>query len=113
MISVSNLEKSYGDRTLFADASFQLNAGERYGLVGANGCGKTTLLSIMSGDLEPTKGNVSIPKTARLGVLRQDQFLYEEEAILSVTLMGNSELWKVMVEKEELLAKAHEYFDAD
>jgi ATPase subunit of ABC transporter with duplicated ATPase domains len=113
MISVSNLEKSYGDRTLFADASFQLNAGERYGLVGANGCGKTTLLSILSGDLEPTKGTVSVPKSLRLGVLRQDQFLYEEEAILSVTLMGNAELWKVMVEKEELLANAHEHFDGD
>ena len=113
MISASNLEKSYGERTLFADASFQLNPGERYGLVGANGSGKTTLLSILSGDLEPTKGTVSIPKSLRLGVLRQDQFLYEQEPILSVTLMGNAELWKVMVEKEELLAKAHEHFDGD
>ncbi len=113
MISVSNLEKSFGDRVLFANASFQLNPGERYGLVGANGSGKTTLLGIMSGDLEASAGTVSIPKSARLGVLRQDQFLYEQEDVLNVTLMGNAELWKVMVEKEALLARAHEYFDAD
>ena len=113
MISVSNLEKSFGDRVLFQDAAFQLNPGERYGIVGANGCGKTTLLSILSGDADATKGSVSIPKSARLGVLRQDQFLYESETILNVTLMGNPELWRAMVEKEKVLANAHEYFDAD
>jgi len=113
MISVSNLGKAYGDRTLFAGASFQLNPGERYGLVGANGSGKTTLLKIMAGDLEPSEGNVSVPKRLRLGVLRQDQFLYEEEPILDVTLMGNPELWDAMVEKEAILARAAEYFDAD
>src|SRR4051812_39117467 len=82
MISVSNLEKSYGDRVLFADAAFQLNPGERYGIVGANGSGKTTLLRILSGDTEATRGTVSIPKSARIGVLRQDQFLYEDEEVL-------------------------------
>src|SRR5690606_33608876 len=99
--------------TLFANASFQLNPGERYGLVGANGSGKTTLLNIMSGDMEASNGLVSVPKSLRLGVLRQDQFLYEHEEILSVTLMGNPELWEAMVEKEALLARAHEHFDAD
>jgi ATPase subunit of ABC transporter with duplicated ATPase domains len=113
MISVSNLGKSFGDRTLFADASFQLNPGERYGIVGANGSGKTTLLSILSGDAEASEGSVSIPKSLRLGVLRQDQFLYEEQEVLSVALMGNPELWEAMVEKEALLARAHEHFDAD
>jgi ATPase subunit of ABC transporter with duplicated ATPase domains len=113
MISVSNLEKSFGDRVLFTDAAFQLNPGERYGIVGANGCGKTTLLSILSGDADATKGTVSIPKSARLGVLRQDQFLYESESILNVALMGNPELWEAMVEKEKVLANAHEHFDAD
>ncbi|HSH46851.1 MAG TPA: ABC-F family ATP-binding cassette domain-containing protein, partial [Longimicrobiales bacterium] len=113
MISVSNLEKSYGDRVLFSGASFQLNAGERYGLVGANGSGKTTLLSILSGDMEPSDGGVSIPKSLRLGVLRQDQFLYEDQEILSVALMGNRELWEAMHEKEKILANAHEHFDAD
>ena len=113
MISISNLEKSYGDRTLFSGASFQLNAGERYGLVGANGSGKTTFIDIVSGQLEASDGTVSIPKRLRLGVLRQDQFLYEDEEILAVTMMGNPELWEAMVEKETLLATAEEYFDAD
>ncbi|MBA4160319.1 MAG: ABC-F family ATP-binding cassette domain-containing protein, partial [Gemmatimonadetes bacterium] len=113
MISVSNLAKEFGDRTLFADASFQLNPGERYGLVGANGSGKTTLLNILSGEAEATEGAVSLPKSLRLGVLRQDQFLYEDEEVLGVTLMGNPELWRALVQKEALLARAHEHFDAD
>ena len=113
MISVSNIAKSYGDRTLFSSVSFQLNEGERYGLVGANGSGKTTLLNILSGDIEPDGGAVSIPRSARLGVLRQDQFLYGDEEILSVTLQGNAELWEVMKEREALLARAHEHFDGD
>jgi ATPase subunit of ABC transporter with duplicated ATPase domains len=113
MISVSNLRMDFGARTLFQDASFQLNPGERYGLVGANGSGKTTLLKILAGDLEATAGTLSLPKTTRLGVLRQDQFLYEEQEILSVALMGHAELWRVMVEKEALLARAHENFDME
>jgi ATPase subunit of ABC transporter with duplicated ATPase domains len=113
MISVSNLAKEFGERVLFADASFQLNPGERYGIVGANGCGKTTLLSILSGDTPASEGSVSIPKSLRLGVLRQDQFLYEDEEVLSVAMMGNAELWEAMVEKDALLARAHEHFDGD
>jgi ATPase subunit of ABC transporter with duplicated ATPase domains len=116
LISVSNLAKEFGDRPLFAGASFQLNPGERYGLVGANGSGKTTLLNILSGELDPTEGTVSIPKDLRLGVLRQDQFLYEEEDILGVALMGNPELWDAMVEKAELLGAARqdpEAFDTE
>src|SRR5690606_29286238 len=101
------------DRTLFAGVSFQLNPGERYGLVGANGSGKTTLLGILAGDGEATSGQVSVPKSARLGVLRQDQFLYEDEEILGVALMGNPELWEAMVEKEALLARADEGFDME
>ena len=113
MISVSNLAMEYGDRVLFAGATFQLNAGERYGLVGANGSGKTTLLNILSGDLPPTDGTAAVPKSARLGVLRQDQFLYEDQEILGVALMGHPELWPALVEKEALLARAHEEFDVD
>ncbi len=113
MISISNLSMSYGERTLFRNASFQLNPGERYGLVGANGSGKTTLLSILSGDTEPTGGTISMPKRLRLGVLRQDQFLYEEETILSVALMGNAALWEAITEKDAILENAAESFDAD
>jgi len=113
MISATNLGKSFGERALFSDVSFRLNPGERYGLVGANGSGKTTLINILSGDVEPSEGSVSLPKRIRLGVLRQDQFLYETEEIIGVTLMGNPELWAAMAEKERLLAKAEEDFEGN
>ncbi|MEQ8330420.1 MAG: ABC-F family ATP-binding cassette domain-containing protein [Longimicrobiales bacterium] len=113
MISVSNLAKQYGDRTLFANASFQLNAGQRYGLIGANGSGKTTLLNVLGGHLDATEGHVAIPKHLRMGVLRQDQFLYEHQLVMEVALMGNPELWQAMAEKEEILARAETDFDAD
>jgi len=113
MISVSGLAKSFGDQTLFRDASFLLNPGERYGLVGANGSGKTTLLGILTGDIDPSAGSVQVPARVKLGVLRQDQFLYEDQEILGVAMMGNPELWNALVEKEEVLAGAHEHFDAD
>jgi len=113
MISVSSLSKEFGARALFSEATFQLNPGERYGLVGANGSGKTTLLKVLAGDIDATSGSVSIPKSVRLGVLRQDQFLYESQEILGVALMGNPELWEAMHEKEQLLARVDEGFDAD
>jgi ATPase subunit of ABC transporter with duplicated ATPase domains len=104
---------SFGGQTLFSDVAFQLNTGECYGLVGANGSGKTTLINILSGDLEPTEGSVTIPRRIKLGVLRQDQFLYEDQEILGVTLMGNPELWEAITQKEALLDGADEEFDAD
>ncbi|MBU01563.1 MAG: ABC-F family ATPase [Gemmatimonadetes bacterium] len=113
MISISSLAKDFGDRTLFSNASFQLNPGERYGLVGANGSGKTTLLNIIAGSIDPTEGQVSIPKSLRLGVLKQDHFLYEQEEILAVAIMGNAELWDAMVEKERILAQPETEFDAE
>ena len=111
MISVSSLAKEFGDRVLFENVSFQLNPGERYGLVGANGSGKTTLLGILSGDEPASDGTVSIPGRIDLGVLRQDQFLYEDEEILGVAMRGNPELWDALVEKEAILANAAEHFD--
>ena len=113
MISVSNLAMQFGDRLLFQDASFQLNAGDRYGLVGANGPGKTTLLNILAGDLEPTAGSVALPKSLRLGVLRQDQFLYEDDEIVAVALMGHPSCGACTWRRRALLANAHESFDAD
>ncbi len=112
MISASNLAKSFGDQTLFAGVSLQLNAGERYGLVGANGSGKTTLLRILSNDLEASEGTVSVAKRLRVGALRQDQFIHESHDILDVALMGNPELWEAMVKKEAILTKADTHFDA-
>ncbi len=113
MITLSNVGKFYGDQTLFAKVSLQLNAGERYGLVGANGSGKTTLLNMLSGHIEPSEGALAVPQRLRVGVLQQDQFLYEDESILNVALMGNAELWEVTVAKERLLAAPAEHFDAD
>ena len=113
MITLSNVGKFYGEQTLFANVSLQLNAGERYGLVGANGSGKTTLLNMLSGDIEASEGAITVPQRLRLGVLQQDQFLYEDESILNVALMGNEALWEVTVAKERLLAASAEEFDAD
>lgn len=112
MISVSNLAKQFGDQTLFENVSFQLNPGERYGLVGANGSGKTTLLNILAGRESASEGTVSIPSRVDLGMLRQDQFLYDDEEILGVAMRGNPELWHAIVEKEKLLAEAEADADA-
>jgi ATPase subunit of ABC transporter with duplicated ATPase domains len=106
MISVSNLAKSYGGRTLFEGVTFLLQAGERYGLVGANGSGKSTLLGILTGAIDASSGQVSIPKELRLGVLRQDHYLFESHRIIDVAMMGNRELWEAMAEKESMLAEA-------
>jgi len=113
MIAVSGLAKSFGPQTLFSDVAFQLNPGQRYGLVGANGSGKSTLLKVLTGEELPSEGTVSIPKRLRLGVLGQDHFQYENTPILDVVLMGNAELWEAMVEKHEILEKAGDHFDAD
>ena len=113
MIAVTNLGKSYGGQTLFTDASLALHVGNRYGLVGANGSGKSTLLRIIAGQEEPSSGSVSIPRKARVSVLEQDHFRYEQTPILDVVMMGHKELWKAMADKEKLLENADEQFDAD
>jgi len=111
MISVSGLGRSYGAQTLFRDVSIQFNAGELYGLVGANGSGKSTFLRILSGEEEASDGTVSVPRRVTLGILRQDHFSYDEVPILDVVMMGNELLWSAIVEKEALLEK--EEFDGD
>ena len=113
MISVSNLGKSFGQQTLFKNASFQFNPGNRYGLVGANGSGKSTFLKILAGKEMPSEGTLNMPKKLRLGVLEQDHFKYESFAILDVVMMGHQDLWKAMQEKEELLSKADQSFDGE
>jgi len=113
MISLSNLSKYYGDQVLFEGVTLQFNRGERYGIVGANGCGKSTLLKILTGDESASGGDISIPKRAVLGVLKQDHFQYEDIRILDVVMMGNAPLWKAMEEKEKILAHAESHFDGD
>jgi ATPase subunit of ABC transporter with duplicated ATPase domains len=113
MISISNLGKAFGPQTLFEGASMQLNPGNRYGVVGANGSGKSTFLKILAGDELPSDGTLSIPKRLRLGVLRQDHFQYENDRILDVVMMGHEELWQAMEEKEKVLENAEQEFDGD
>ena len=113
MITVTNLSKSFGAQTLFQEVSLQLNAGLRYGVVGANGSGKSTLLRILTNQEEASGGEVTMPRKAQLGVLSQDHFRYEDVPIIDVVMMGNSELWEAMKAKEEVLAGAGESFDSD
>jgi len=113
MIAVSDLGKSFGRQTLFSGVSIQFNPGNRYGLVGANGSGKSTFLRILTGEEPASEGTVAIPKRLRLGVLRQDHFLHEEQAIIEVAMMGNREVWEAMIEKERLLARADQEFDGE
>ena len=113
MISVSNLSKSFGGQTLFQGVSLQFNPENRYGLVGANGSGKSTFLRMLTGEEISSEGSVSMPRRARLGVLKQDHFRYETTAILDVVMMGNQTLWHAMTQKEILLASAEQHFDAD
>jgi len=87
MISVQNVSKAYGPKKLFEDVNVTFSEGRRYGLTGPNGAGKTTFMKILSGDEEADSGDVFRPK--RLGVLRQDQFRYEDDRVLDVVLMGN------------------------
>jgi ATPase subunit of ABC transporter with duplicated ATPase domains len=115
MIAVSDLSKSYGPQTLFEGVSVQFNPGNRYGLVGANGSGKSTFLRILGGEEPPSSGTIAIPKRLKLGVLKQDHFRYESMPILEVAMMGNHDVWEAMVEKERMLAHsdAESEFDAE
>jgi ATPase subunit of ABC transporter with duplicated ATPase domains len=103
MIGLSRLEKSYGGRTLFENVSVQLSAGSRYGLVGANGCGKSTLLKILARDEPATGGSISIPKEARLGVLRQDRFLDDSAPILDLAMKGDTKVWDALCEQSRIV----------
>jgi ATPase subunit of ABC transporter with duplicated ATPase domains len=113
MIAVTDLTKAYGNQTLFRNVSFQLNAGRRYGLVGANGSGKSTFLRILANQEEASEGGVSVPKRLRIGVLEQDHFRFEQTPILDVTMMGHVQLWKALAEKERILEASEEHFDGE
>lgn len=112
MISVSNICLAYGKRTIFKNVNIKFTPGNCYGLIGANGSGKSTFLKIMAGDSEPDKGEVSIDKGLRLAVLRQDHFAFDEETVFNTVVMGHAALYKVMNERAAIYAKA-EFSDED
>jgi ATPase subunit of ABC transporter with duplicated ATPase domains len=105
MITVNNLSLRYGKRVLFEDVNLKFTSGNCYGIIGANGAGKSTFLKILQGDIEPTTGQVSFSKGMRVAVLTQNHFAFDEVPVLQTVLMGHKQLWAVMQEKDTLYAK--------
>ena len=112
MLTVNNVSLTFGGQKLFAGADLKFLPGNCYGVIGANGAGKSTFLRILSGELEPTTGNVSYPATQRMSTLKQDQFKYDAYTVLDTVIMGNQRLYDIMQEKDALYAK-EDFSDAD
>ncbi|PSL12521.1 ATPase subunit of ABC transporter with duplicated ATPase domains [Marinobacterium halophilum] len=112
MLTTANITMQFGAKPLFENVSVKFGDGNRYGLIGANGCGKSTFMKILGGDLEPTSGNVSKDPNERIGKLRQDQFAYEEFSVVDTVIMGHEELWKIKAERDAIYAQA-EMSEAD
>jgi ATPase subunit of ABC transporter with duplicated ATPase domains len=106
LIVASGIAMRFGAKVLFENVNVKFGGGNRYGLIGANGCGKSTFMQILGGDLEPSAGTVAIDPGERLGKLRQDQFAYEDERVLDVVLMGHAEMWSAMRERDAIYANA-------
>ena len=105
MLTATGVTIRFGKRTLFEDVNIKFNKGCCYGIIGANGAGKSTFLKVLSGELEPSKGEVSKEKTERLSVLKQDHFAFEEFTVINTVIMGNSELYNIMQEKDKIYSK--------
>lgn len=106
MINVSNVTLAYGKRVLFKDVNMKFTPGNCYGLIGANGAGKSTFLKILSGEVQPDQGEISVGSRERIAVLRQDQFAFDEETVFDTVIMGYDRLYKIMAERNILYAKA-------
>jgi ATPase subunit of ABC transporter with duplicated ATPase domains len=106
MIVASGIAMQFGAKPLFSDVSVKFGGGNRYGLIGANGCGKSTFMKILGGELEPSAGSVAIDANERVGRLRQDQFGFENERVLDVVLMGHAEMWAAMRDRDAIYADA-------
>ena len=106
VISAANLSIQFGQKPLFENVSVNFGNGNRYGLIGANGSGKSTFMKILAGELEPTVGNVSLDPNERIGQLRQDQFAYEEYSVLDTVIMGHEQLWLLKQERDRLYSLA-------
>jgi ATPase subunit of ABC transporter with duplicated ATPase domains len=105
MICATNVTLSYGKRVLFKDVNMKFTPGNCYGLIGANGAGKSTFLKILSGEIQPDKGEISVGNRERIAVLRQDQFAFDEETVFTTVIMGHDRLYRVMAERDELYSK--------
>ncbi|KZZ11221.1 ABC-F family ATPase, partial [Oleiphilus sp. HI0078] len=105
MLVTANITMQFGAKPLFENVSVKFGEGNRYGLIGANGCGKSTFMKILGGDLEPTSGNVSKDPNERIGKLKQDQFAYEEFSVVDTVIMGHEELWSIKAERDAIYAK--------
>ena len=99
MITVSDLDIQFGKRVLFQDVNIKFTPGNCYGIIGANGAGKSTFLRAISGDMDPTRGRITLGPGERLSVLAQDHFAFDEHTVLDTVLMGHTSLWKIMTEK--------------
>src|SRR6187455_3536746 len=106
MISVNHVTLSFGKRVLFDEVKLNFIKGNCYGVIGANGAGKSTFLKILSGEIEPNKGNVEITPGERMAVLKQNQFQFDEETVLNTVMMGHTKLWSIMKERETIYALA-------
>ncbi|HSC67472.1 MAG TPA: ABC-F family ATPase [Cellvibrio sp.] len=104
MISTANITMQFGAKPLFENVSVKFNNSNRYGLIGANGCGKSTFMKILGGDLEPSAGQVMLEPNVRLGKLKQDQFAYEDFSVVDTVIMGHTELWAVKAERDRIYA---------
>ncbi len=102
MITASNITMQFGEKPLFEDVSVKFGNGNRYGLIGANGCGKSTFMKILSGELAPTSGSVSLDPDVKFAVLGQDQFAFEEYSVIDTVIMGDKDLWKVKAERDRI-----------
>jgi ATPase subunit of ABC transporter with duplicated ATPase domains len=112
MISVSNLSLRYGKRTLFEDVNLKFTQGNCYGVIGANGAGKSTFLKILSGDVNQTSGNVAITPGERMAVLNQDHYAFDEYSVIETVMMGHKDLYDIMKEKDAIYAK-EDFTDKD
>lgn len=112
MISVNNVTLAYGKRVLFDEVNISFTKGNCYGVIGANGAGKSTFLKILSGEIEPNKGTVTITPGERMAVLKQNQFEFDEVTVLNTVMMGHKKMWEVMLERDAIYAKA-DFTEAD
>ena len=112
MIQVSNVSLKFGKRTLFEDVNIKFTNGNCYGLIGANGSGKSTFLKLLSGELETTTGEITVSKDERISILKQDHYEYDENRVIDVVMMGNTKLWKIIEEKDKMYSQT-EFTDED